>query len=130
VIALLCLCWLAGSVVLVFMLVWAGPRIGWAFARAAGIGRKKKKKPKAVAPTLGSIRRELDDAEQELAEAVAFCNAQVRASMTYFNDLMRGRANEVVIPVPHIDFDQPTGIDLVEIRKGYGLTRLETRSRD
>jgi hypothetical protein len=31
------------------------------------------------------------------------------------------------VVVPHIDFDEPTGNRLVEARKGYGLTSLETR---
>ncbi len=26
------------------------------------------------------------------------------------------------VPVPHIDFSTPTGNELVEVRKGYGLT--------
>jgi hypothetical protein len=33
------------------------------------------------------------------------------------------------VVVPHIDFDVPTGNRLVEARKGYGLTSLETRER-
>lgn len=31
------------------------------------------------------------------------------------------------VPVPHIDFDEPTGNPQVAVRKGYGLTPLETR---
>lgn len=31
------------------------------------------------------------------------------------------------VVVPHIDFDEPTGNPLVDIRKGYGLTPLEKR---
>jgi hypothetical protein len=33
------------------------------------------------------------------------------------------------VVVPHIDFEEPTGNRLVEARKGYGLTSLETRER-
>jgi hypothetical protein len=28
------------------------------------------------------------------------------------------------VEVPHINFDEPTGNALVEVRKGYGLTAL------
>jgi hypothetical protein len=31
------------------------------------------------------------------------------------------------VVVPHINFDVPTGNELVEVRKGYGLTPLETK---
>jgi hypothetical protein len=31
------------------------------------------------------------------------------------------------VTVPHIDFDTPTGNPQVEVRKGYGLTPLETK---
>jgi hypothetical protein len=33
------------------------------------------------------------------------------------------------VVVPHIDFNKPTGNPLVEVRKGYGLTPLDTRER-
>lgn len=31
------------------------------------------------------------------------------------------------VVVPYINFDEPTGNPQVEVRKGYGLTPLETR---
>jgi hypothetical protein len=34
------------------------------------------------------------------------------------------------VVIPHIDFDTPTGNPLVEVRKGFGLTPLSTRSSD